>query len=156
MVRVIEGRLICWFILLPFLAGLCACAPKKVRLYEEPSGLRDQVVKNSTELAGSRYKSGAKGPDAFDCSGLVYFTYRKSGISLPPSTEGLNKVGYEISRDNVLPGDLVFFKVKREFHVGIMINKDQFVHSSKSKGVAVDSLETPYWKKTFFAFRSVL
>jgi peptidoglycan DL-endopeptidase LytE len=132
------------------------CAPKKVKVYESLSGIRNSVIHTATGLLGRAYRNGAKGPDSFDCSGFVHFVYKKAEVSLPVSTDPLIKVGYEIARDTTLPGDLVFFKVKGELHVGILVSRNQFIHSSKSRGVAVDELDAPYWRANFLSFRSVL
>ncbi len=105
---------------------------------------------------GKPYRNGAKGPDSFDCSGFVHYVYKKSAILLPVSTDPLLKSGYEVARENSLPGDLVFFKIKRDLHVGLMVNSGQFIHSSKSKGVAVDDLDAPYWRRNLLCFRSIL
>jgi cell wall-associated NlpC family hydrolase len=133
-----------------------SCAPKKVSVYELPDNVRGAVVKTALELSGRPYKNGGRGPYSFDCSGLVYYAYKKSGVLLPATADRLAKAGAEIPEASVLPGDLVLFKIKGEFHVGIMINRSEFVHSSKSKGVGIDVLNERYWKKSFLNFRRVL
>jgi cell wall-associated NlpC family hydrolase len=138
------------------LALISGCAPKQVRIYQPLDSIRNDIVQYAIALLGKPYRNGAKGSDAFDCSGLVYYIYKKVNIVLPVATEGLVKAGYDLSRENVLPGDLVFFKIKKSLHSGIMINKADFIHSSISKGVTVDNLESTYWRKSFFCFRSVL
>jgi cell wall-associated NlpC family hydrolase len=136
-----------------FLVG--GCAPKKVRVYEGVEELRAAVVQFAMAQAGKPYRLGAKGPDSFDCSGLVFFAYNKYGIRLPQTAELLGQTGYDVDPGVVLPGDLVFFLVKKEHHVGIMINKKDFVHASKSKGVAVDTVDAPYWRRGLSQFRSL-
>lgn len=151
-----HARLLLIAILLAVTFG---CAPKQVKIYQPVpvvEGIRDDIVQHAVSLLGKPYKSAAKGPDAFDCSGLVYYVYKKVNITLPVMTEGLIKAGYDVSRDSVLPGDLVFFKIKKNFHSGIMINKTDFIHSSNSRGVTVDNIESKYWKKNFISLRSVL
>jgi cell wall-associated NlpC family hydrolase len=61
-----------------------------------------------------------------------------------------------VSRDAVLPGDLVVFKIRRDFHVGIMLNERDFIHASRSRGVAIDDLTLPYWTRSLQGFRSIL
>lgn len=146
-------RTLALFFLVLFVAG---CAPKKVRVYEFLVGVREDLVQTALGLVGKPYRSGAKGPEAFDCSGFVYFVYRKSQIVLPISTEPLIKAGYEIPRTNALPGDLVFFRIKQDLHVGIVLNNNQFIHSSKSKGVIVDDLRAPYWRANVLCFRCII
>lgn len=145
---------LCLFIFALFF--LFGCAPKKIQIYEGPSTLRAKIVDLSISLIGKPYALNAKGPDKFDCSGLIYYVYRSFNINVPPSTDKLLKAGIEVPRQNVLPGDIVFFKIQKDLHAGIMINKDEFIHASKSKGVTVESLRSPYWEKNVIAFRSLI
>lgn len=132
------------------------CAPKKIKTYESISDIRNEVVQSAINVLGKAYKSGSKGPDSFDCSGLVYYAYKRANISVPTSTAGLLNAGYKIQRSEVLPGDLVFFKIKKDFHVGIMLNRKEFINASRSRGVAVDDVEANYWKKSLIGYRSIL
>lgn len=143
-------------VLLCLLSILFGCATQKTRAPEPLSPLRANVVRASFGLLGKTYKTGGRGPDAFDCSGLVYYAYKKAGVVLPVTAEEQNKIGVEVSRWSTLPGDLVFFRIIREFHVGIMINEREFIHASKSRGVTIDDLSTPYWTKSLQGFRSIL
>jgi cell wall-associated NlpC family hydrolase len=155
-VSIIKHRHIQLLLIVLLLAVFFGCAPKQVKIYQPIEGVRNDIIQHTVSLLGKPYKSGAKGPDTFDCSGLIYYVYKKVNITLPVMTEGLIKAGYDVSRDNVLPGDLVFFKLKKNLHSGIMINKTDFIHSSTSRGVTVDNIESTYWQKNFFAFKSVL
>ena len=143
-------------LLITVFAILYGCAPKQVKVYETETRTRSEVVQQAFNLLGKPYKYGAKGPDAFDCSGFIYFVYQRVGITLPVITEGQIKCGYGVSGDSVQPGDLVFFKIKNDLHAGIIINKKDFIHSSKSRGVAVDDINESYWRKSLFGFRNIL
>jgi probable lipoprotein NlpC len=145
-----------FFFLLFLVFILVGCGPKKVRIPEPLSETRTNVVRTAIDLLGKSYKNGGRGPDAFDCSGLVYYAYKKSGLTLPVTAEEQGRSGVEVSREATLPGDLVIFKIKRDFHVGIVLNDREFVHASKSRGVAIDDLSLPYWTKSLQGFRSVL
>ncbi|MDR2017315.1 MAG: C40 family peptidase [Syntrophobacterales bacterium] len=149
--RVILSTLI---LLVAILISACG-TPRKVRLYNGSPDIRNEIIQTAVSLHGSPYRSGSKGPDSFDCSGFVYYVYKKSGITLPVSTDRLIVEGREVSRDWVQPGDLVFFKINRELHVGIMVNRKEFIHASKSRGIAVDDLDANYWKRNFHSFRTV-
>ena len=118
--------------------------------------IRSEIIKTALSLRGTVYKKNGKGPDGFDCSGFVYYVYKKSNINLSPSTNKLIRYGHKITLDNVKPGDLVFFKAKKIFHVGIMLNHEEFIHSSTRKGVTIDRLDSSYWGKKSHLFRSVL
>jgi cell wall-associated NlpC family hydrolase len=136
--------------------GVCACAPKQVRVYDTGEGIRSDVIQQAIGVLGKPYKSGAKGPDAFDCSGLIHYAYKRVNITLPVMTEKQIEAGLGVPSASVLPGDLVFFKIKRDYHAGIMLNKKDFIHSSTSKGVSVDNIESSYWKRSLVCFRNVL
>jgi cell wall-associated NlpC family hydrolase len=133
-----------------------SCAPKKVRIFDMPEGARSDVVQIALAQQGKKYRSGNKGPDYFDCSGLIYFTYRQAGISVPLTAEAQGRYGAEIPRGEVQPGDLVLFKIRKDDHIGIMINSSDFVHASKSRGVAIDSLESTYWRRYVVGFRKLM
>jgi cell wall-associated NlpC family hydrolase len=134
-----------------------ACAPKKIKVYESESAIqtRNSLAEYAITLLGKPYRSGAKGPQSFDCSGLVHYVYGRFNVMMPVSTEGLGKVGHEISRGTMTAGDLAVFRIKGDMHVGIMINALEFIHASKSRGVAIDSLDLPYWQRNFSHFRRV-
>jgi peptidoglycan DL-endopeptidase CwlO len=135
---------------------LAACAPKRVRLYGVSDSTRNSIVLSALALQGKPYKNAAKGPDGFDCSGFVYYVFKQHRVSLPPPAEAQGQAGYEIGRNGVLPGDLVIFRTDGDFHIGIVINEHEFVHASKSRGVAIDSVDTGYWHKRLIGYRSVL
>jgi cell wall-associated NlpC family hydrolase len=133
-----------------------SCAPKRVQIFDMPEGARSDLVQIALAQQGKKYRSGNKGPDYFDCSGLIYFTYRQAGISVPLTAEAQGRYGAEIPRGEVQPGDLVLFKIKNDDHIGIMINGSDFVHASKSRGVAIDSLESTYWRRYVVGFRKLI
>lgn len=134
-----------------------SCAPKKVQIFADmPVGARSDIVQIALAQQGKKYRSGAKGPDYFDCSGLIYFTYRQAGIAVPLTADAQGRYGAEISRGDARPGDLVLFKIKSDDHIGIMVNGSDFIHASKSRGVAIDSLESTYWRKYLIGFRKLM
>jgi len=149
--------LILRLLLLSFLlVSSFSCAPKKVKVYEGMAGIRVEIVNFALSLSGSPYRAGSKGPGAFDCSGFVHYVYRRFGILLPKQTEDLLRTGEKVARQDVLPADLVFFRVEGSMHVGIMLNREEFVHVSKSDGVKVSCLREPYWARHLLLFRRVL
>ena len=77
---------------------LAACAPKRVRLYGVSDNTRNSIVASALALQGKPYKNAAKGPDAFDCSGFVYYVFKQHQVSLPPPAEAQGRAGYEISQ----------------------------------------------------------
>ena len=144
-------KLIFGLIIVSLVSGCAALKGKP-----QAPDMRDEIIKTALSLRGKAYKKNGKGPDGFDCSGFVYYVYNKSNIRLAPSTKKLIRYGRKITLANVKPGDLVFFKAKKIFHVGIMLNHEEFIHSSTRKGITVDRLDSPYWGKKSLHFRCVL
>jgi cell wall-associated NlpC family hydrolase len=83
---------------------------------------------------GKPYVWAAGGPGSFDCSGLTSYAYRAAGISLPHSSLSQSRMGQAVSRDQLQPGDLVFF-YSPVSHVGIYIGNGQMVHAPTSGDV---------------------
>ncbi len=104
------------------------------------------------EWQGVRHRIGGLSRSGVDCSGFVYLTFhRRFGIDLPRTTRLQSRAGRYVSRRNLQPGDLVFFKTGIfARHVGIYIEKDRFLHVSTKRGVMVSSLEDSYWRKRYW------
>ncbi len=106
-------------------------------------------------LNGTRYKYGGRDADSgFDCSGFVRYVYGQvAGLSLPGSAHAISKVGAQITKSELKPGDLVFFNtLRRAFsHVGIYLGDNRFIHASSSStgDVMVSDLTERYWSKRF-------
>lgn len=132
------------------------CAHRSSRIPWYVSETRHAIVRSALALQGKVYRSGAKGPDAFDCSGFVHYVYKRSGITMPVTADALNKTGVEVSKEDTLPGDLVFFRIKQTLHVGIVLNDNEFIHASSSRGVVIDVFSLPYWTRSLTEFRSTL
>lgn len=80
---------------------------------------------------GKPYVWGAAGPSAFDCSGLVMWAFKQVGISLPHSSSAQSRMGTPVSRDQLQPGDLVFF-YSPVSHVGIYAGNGQVINATTS------------------------
>lgn len=115
------------------------------------SSVGNAAASMAWSLVGKRYASGAAGPNAFDCSGLVYYIYRQLGYTLARgSSSQYNQSGYFVSTSNLQPGDLLYFFDPAydssggrlpTTHVGIYVGNNQYVHaSSPSRGVTYDIL----------------
>ncbi len=122
--------------------------PRQVHLV-----LSDQLVK----WRGTPYRYGGLSRSGIDCSGFVYRTFRERfGIQLPRTTRQQSEIGTRISKKELLPGDLVFFKTgwgEGGLHVGIYDTQNQFIHASTSRGVMRSSLSNIYWRKVFWQAR---
>jgi len=107
---------------------------------------------NIKQYLGIRYRFGGDTPSGFDCSGFVRFMFSKElDLNLPRSSREMATMGTRVDRNELLPGDLVFFKNGKNHinHVGIFIGNNTFVHSSLSKGITRDSLNESYYNKRF-------
>ena len=95
----------------------------------------------------------------FDCSGFVQYVFAQHGLALPREVREQYRVGEEIGRDEVRPGDLVFFETVSDgaSHVGIALGNAEFVHAPSSRGVVrVERYTSSYWNKRWVGARRVL
>ena len=110
------------------------------------------VVGVAMSYLGTPYVWGGGAPGGFDCSGLVAYAYAQVGVSLPHSSYAQYSAGVAVSRDQLQPGDLVFFDGLG--HVGIYIGGDQFVHAPHSGDVVkVSSLGESWYASTYVGAR---
>ena len=113
-----------------------------------------EVLVNALSLSGIRYQYGGTSPESgFDCSGFVRYVYQQaSNLTLPHSARAISQIGKTIPRNELQPGDLVFFNtLKSAFsHVGIYVGNNRFIHSpSSGGGVRVEDMQEGYWQKRF-------
>jgi cell wall-associated NlpC family hydrolase len=109
------------FVLLLLLTGLAlaqvSVAPKADALS------RSQMVADGLRIArnqiGDPYRYGSTGPNAFDCSGLVYYSMRQAGIPVPRTSGGQASYARRISKADLRPGDLMYFGG----HIGIFVGR---------------------------------
>lgn len=100
-----------------------------------------------------RYAADVKG-EGTDCSGMMLRLYMDIlGKPLPRNSAKQAEVCDEVKKEDLRPGDLVFFATgrdpKRISHVGMMLTAEEFIHASSSKGVVINSLYTPYYTRTY-------
>ena len=78
---------------------------------------------------GDPYVWAAAGPHAFDCSGLVVWSFQQAGVSLPHSSQALAAGGQPVSRDRMRPGDVITY-YSTASHVGLYVGDGKVVHAS--------------------------
>jgi len=97
---------------------------------------------------GTPHRIGGRARTGVDCSGLVLELLEPYGARLPRRAEAMRAVGVRV-RGTPRAGDLAFFATRRadglKGHVGVVLDRDSFVHATASKGVLVSSLSSPYW-----------
>jgi cell wall-associated NlpC family hydrolase len=111
----------------------------------------EKLLAQHQEWKGTRYRMGSHSKSGTDCSGFVLITFReKFGIELPRSTGEQNKLGIDVKKNELITGDLVFFRTGRYNHVGIYLEDGQFLHASTRAGVKISKLSDPYWKTRYW------
>lgn len=118
-----------------------------------------EIVLYALGLIDTGYRFGGKNPDAgLDCSGMVSHIYQTAlGLSVKGSAADIARQARPIDRQNLRPGDLVFFNTNnRSFsHVGIYIGDARFVHAPSTNGrVRIDRLGDRYYAQRYEAART--
>jgi len=134
------------------------CAPFRPDVPSEPAaserstasqqGVGAVIAQQALAQVGAPYRYGGSSPRGFDCSGLVYYSYRKAGMEVPRTTGEQYRQSQRVTLSSLQPGDLVFFRISRDkfSHVGIYAGDGRFIHApSSGKSVSYASLTDPYW-----------
>lgn len=129
------------------------------------SAMLTDLLSEAKSHMGKRYRSGAKGPNAFDCSGFSSYVFRQFGYSLGASSRDQYNQGEKVDVKNLRIGDLVFFTGRNRRggvgHVGIVVSADnekgsfKFIHASTSQGIKIDS-NTGYYEGRYLGARRVI
>jgi len=133
----------------------CASTPQKAPVASSGSTrptaeLGGQAAATALKMVGKPYRYGGSSPGGFDCSGLVLYSYKQAGFSLPHSTDKQRSLSRGIKLAELRRGDLLFFNQegKKYGHVAVYVGDGKFVHApSSGKSVRSDRLDNPYWKK---------
>ena len=115
------------------------------------------IADKAAQYLGAPYVYGGASPSGFDCSGLVYYVLKSFGYAPQRTPEGLYTQGSFVSRDDLAPGDIVFFANTGGSgitHVGIYAGNGQFIHSPNSRStVSYASLTSGYWAEHYYGAR---
>lgn len=117
------------------------------RTISAATGLR--AVRIAAAQRGKPYRWGGAGPRSFDCSGLVYYVYKKRmHISLPRTANAQRRASVRIAKSHVRPGDLIFFMAYgRAYHVGIYAGHGMIWHSPRpGQHVKLQKIWTTHWR----------
>lgn len=130
---------------------------------DDSSYMVKQLINTASENLGTKYKAGGTTSNGFDCSGLMYSTFKKFDITLPRSSVDMAKIGRILDEDDIRKGDLIFFRTNGKSvinHVGMVteVTDDEikFIHSSTQKGVIVSSTKESYYGKNFAQANRIL
>lgn len=96
-----------------------------------------KVIAVAKAQMGKPYRWGATGPNSFDCSGLMQYSFKNgANVSLPRVSREQATVGKKVSKAELLPGDLVFFgRGGTITHVGMYLGNDQYIHAPQTGDV---------------------
>jgi len=126
----------------------------------------DNLMNEAYSHIGTRYRSGAKGPSAFDCSGFTSYVFGRMGIQIGGSSRDQYARNQPIKNSEMEAGDLVFFTSPNSGrgvgHVGIVVDVNHengtftFIHASSSSGVKVSSSTDGYYSRRYIGVRRVM
>lgn len=121
---------------------------------EEPNNAKDiktALLAQYSQWKGTRYHWGGTTQRGVDCSSLMQHIFDESlHQKLPRTTFQQIKNGRQVDKEELKPGDLVFFKTTPGVrHVGVYLGNSQFMHASTSKGVTISSLVEKYWTQHY-------
>lgn len=133
-----------------------------------PSPMAADIIDYATTLLGRPYRSGSKGPRAFDCSGFTSYVYSQFGLKLSSSSSAQYTQGVSVSTSEVQPGDLLFFagrnsRSSRIGHVAMVVSVNEatgdvkFIHAASNGGIRYDNLKSdPYYSSRYIGARRVI
>jgi cell wall-associated NlpC family hydrolase len=135
-------------------AGKAYFARAADKLVDSVSGRPESLINQAMEMIGVRYRWNMDIPQSgLDGSGFVAYVFKdKLGFLIPRKSSEMGRVGKSVSRDDLQPGDLVFFNTMRLTfsHVGIYVGENKFIHSpSKGASIRLDDMSNVYWDKRF-------
>jgi cell wall-associated NlpC family hydrolase len=118
-----------------------------------PPPTHSSVVSIAMHYLGTPYVWGGASPSGFDCSGLVMYVFSQVGVSLPHSSYAQYGMGSPVSRDQLQPGDLVFFDGLG--HVGIYVGGGSFIHAPHTGDVVRISSLSGWYASTYVGARRI-
>lgn len=138
--------------------------PKEVKpLSIEGLSKVESVITTASNNIGTKYRSGGTDSEGFDCSGLMFSSFKTIDITLPRTSSEQSNFGVKIDKNSAQKGDLIFFATgssSNVSHVGLITevseNDIKFVHSSTSSGVIISSITEEYYDKRFVQINRVI
>jgi cell wall-associated NlpC family hydrolase len=121
------------------------------------------LIEKASEHLGTRYRRGGSSSAGFDCSGLMFHTFKNIDITLPRSSHEMALIGERVNKSQAQKGDLIFFATfggSRISHVGmiteVLEDEIKFIHSSTSAGVIISSTKEGYYSRSFVQINRML
>lgn len=118
----------------------------------------DTLISEAKKLIGTPYSWAGASPSGFDCSGFIYYTFKKAGYDVARlSSSTYYDMGKKVSSPK--SGDLVFFATGSSksvvSHMGIYLGSGQFIHASSSNGIEINNVANSYYKSKIVGYRSL-
>jgi peptidoglycan endopeptidase LytE len=138
--------------------------PKEIKLVSE-KGLSnaESVIAIASSNIGTKYRSGGIDSAGFDCSGLMFSSFKTIDIVLPRTSSEQSNFGIKVDKISAQKGDLIFFATNGSSHINhvgliteVLENDIKFVHSSTSSGVIISSVTEDYYDKRFVQINRVI
>ena len=133
---------------------LASCSSSPSYRAKSPSHSKhNKIIQVAKSQLGKPYRYGGLSPKTgFDCSGLINYSYKKVGLSIPRTTTQLYRASKPVKKRHLKAGDLVFFRINRKkiSHVGLYLGNNRFIHApSSGKRVNIANLGDKYWRTRF-------
>lgn len=138
--------------------GVHAKASKPVMAELNESQVK-KALTYASKFKGVPYVFGGSSPRGFDCSGFLCYVFKNSlGIDLPRSADKQYRVGKNVSRKDLKPGDLVFFTTytRGVSHSGIYIGNNKFISATSSAGIKVVDMNDHYWSHRYMGAKRLV
>lgn len=121
------------------------------------SAISNIIRQVSDEWIGTPYRWGGTTRRGIDCSAFVQTILRDAlDIRITRTTASQVHEGESVRRENLLPGDLVFFRRRGTRHVGIYLGNNEFIHASSSRGVTISDLSRGYYNRHYWTSRRII
>lgn len=123
---------------------------------EPVPSIGDIVLAQYEDWRGVRYRMGGTDYRGIDCSALVQAVFKDAfEMDLPRTSSEQAKLGEAVARDEIQPGDLLYFIDRGRKHVGVAVNESEFMHASRKKGVVLSKFDG-YWTPRLKRVRRIL
>ena len=115
------------------------------------------MAAKAQSLLGTAFRMGGTGPDEFDNSGFIYYCYKENGVTIPRLTGDMFQAGTAVEKEDLQPGDVVFFYVSTEGaaqFAGIYIGDQKFISCNNENSPTKEQvLSWPYYTQRYIGAR---
>jgi murein DD-endopeptidase / murein LD-carboxypeptidase len=140
-----------------FSGSMFVASPEVHAASVSASSTASNIIATGNRFLGVPYQFGAKtgNTSSFDCSSFTQYVYQLNGVSIPRSSRQQSQAGTYVSREQLQPGDLVFF-YSPIHHVAIYMGNGKLLHTFGKGGVTVTDLNSGWWSSHYATARRVI